>query len=114
VSTSPQPGLWHQATSSRGGRWATGVAIGAVVTRAAATGVPEVILVQLGAVTAATDTSVAVRSDDGYVDSYVVSTTTTLRGPARAAGLAVGTRVTVVAQKEGRAALLVATAGRSS
>ena len=73
------------------------------VTRPTATGGTETLLVQTGSVTAAGDTEVTVKSTDGFTETYAVSATTTVRGPAKAAGLTVGTQVTVVAD-EGRQA----------
>ena len=180
------PGLWEQATSTRGGRWAVAVAIVAIcllvataaaalassarqdraaltnasvdadgqakakdktkdngnngkgqgngqangdlnsipgrlggalhgeVTRPTATGGTETLLVQTGSVTAAGDTEVTVKSTDGFTETYAVSATTTVRGPSKSAGLTVGTQVTVVAAKEGKRALLVASKGGPS
>ncbi len=90
-----------------------GVAHGEV-TRPTAAGGTETLLVQSGTVTASSDTSVTVTSSDGYAETYAVSASTTLRGPAKAAGLAAGTAVTVVATKEGKTALLLATKGKPS
>jgi len=84
------------------------------VTRPTATGGTETILVQTGSVTAASDTEVTVKSTDGFTETYAVAATTTVRGPAKAAGLAVGTQVTVVATKDGKQALLVASKGAPS
>ena len=42
------------------------------------------------------------KSTDGFTETYAVAATTTVRGPAKAAGLAVGTQVTVVATKDGK------------
>jgi hypothetical protein len=84
------------------------------VTRPSAAGGTETLLVQTGAVTASTATSVTVRSTDGFTETYAVADTTTVRGPAKAAGLAVGTQVTVVAAKDGKKALLVASKGGPS
>ena len=81
------------------------------VTRPSAAGGTETLLVQTGEVTASSDTSVTVKSTDGFTETYAVAATTTVRGPAKAAGLAVGTRVTVVATKDGKTALLVASKG---
>jgi hypothetical protein len=63
---------------------------------------------------AASDTEVTVKSTDGFTETYAVSATTTVRGPAKAAGLATGTQVTVVAAKDGKRALLVASKGAPS
>lgn len=84
------------------------------VTRPSATGGTETLLVQTGSVSASTDTEVTVKSTDGFTETYAVSATTTVRGPAKAAGLAVGTQVTVVATKDGKKALLVASKGGPS
>jgi hypothetical protein len=84
------------------------------VTRPSAAGGTETLLVQTGAVTASTATSVTVTSTDGFTETYAVADTTTVRGPAKAAGLAVGTQVTVVAAKDGKKALLVASKGGPS
>lgn len=84
------------------------------VTRPTATGGTETLLVQTGSVTAAGDTEVTVKSTDGFTETYAVAATTTVRGPAKAAGLAVGTEVTVVAAKDGKRALLVASKGGPS
>ena len=84
------------------------------VTRPSAAGGTETLLVQTGEVTASSDTSVTVKSTDGFTETYAVAATTTVRGPAKAAGLAVGTRVTVVATKDGKTALLVASKGGPS
>lgn len=83
------------------------------VTRPTAAGT-ETLLVQNGTVTASSDTSVTIRSVDGFAETYAVSATTKVRGPAKAAGLAVGTAVSVVAAKDGKAALLLATRGKPS
>jgi hypothetical protein len=82
------------------------------VTRPSASGGTETLLVQNGAVTASNDTSVTVRSSDGFTETYAVSATTKVRGPAKAGGLAPGTDITVVAAKDGKAALLLATKGK--
>ena len=74
----------------------------------------ETLLVQTGEVTASSDTALTVRSTDGFTETYAVAPTTTVRGPAKAAGLAVGTQVTVVATKDGKSALLVASKGGPS
>ncbi len=84
------------------------------VTRPSATGGTETLLVQTGLVSASTDTEVTVKSTDGFTETYAVSASTTVRGPAKAAGLAVGTQVTVVATKDGKKALLVASKGGAS
>jgi hypothetical protein len=84
------------------------------VTRPTATGGTETLLVQSGSVTASSATEVTVKSSDGFAETYAVSDTTTVRGPAKAAGLAVGTEVTVVATKDGTRALLVASKGKPS
>ena len=84
------------------------------VTRPSAAGGTETLLVQTGSVTAASDTEVTVKSTDGFTETYAVSATTTVRGPAKSAGLTVGTQVTVVAAKDGKRALLVASKGGPS
>ena len=84
------------------------------VTRPSAAGGTETLLVQTGSVTAASATEVTVKSTDGFTETYAVADTTTVRGPAKAAGLAVGTQVTVVATKDGKKALLVASKGGPS
>jgi hypothetical protein len=84
------------------------------VTRPTATGGTETLLVQSGSVTASSATELSVKSSDGFTETYAVSDTTTVRGPAKAAGLAVGTEVTVVATKDGKRALLVASKGKPS
>ncbi len=84
------------------------------VTRPSAAGGTETLLVQTGSVTASSDTEVTVKSTDGYTETYAVAATTTVRGPAKAAGLAVGTQVTVVAAKDGKRALLIASKGAPS
>ena len=84
------------------------------VTRPTATGGTETLLVQTGSVTAASDTEATAKSTDGFTETYVVSATTTVRGPAKSAGLTVGTQVTVVAAKDGKRALLVASKGGPS
>ena len=84
------------------------------VTRPGAAGGTETLLVQTGVVTASSDTSVTVKSTDGFSETYAVAATTTVRGPAKAAGLTAGTRVTVVATKDGKQALLVASKGGPS
>ena len=84
------------------------------VTRPSAAGGTETLLVQTGEVTASSDTSLTVKSTDGFTETYAVAATTTVRGPAKAAGLAAGTRVTVVATKDGKTALLVASKGGPS
>ena len=83
------------------------------ITRPTAAGT-ETLLVQNGTVAASSDTSITVKSVDGFAETYAVSPTTTVRGPAKAAGLAVGTAVSVVAAKDGKAALLLATRGKPS
>jgi hypothetical protein len=82
------------------------------VTRPLPAGGTQALLVQTGTVTTATDTSVTVTSSDGFAETYVLSDTTTVRGPAKAAGLTAGTTVTVVAAKDGKQALLLATKGK--
>jgi hypothetical protein len=84
------------------------------VTRPTAAGGVETLLVQSGEVTAASDTEVTVKSTDGFTETYALADTTTVRGPAKAAGLTAGTHVTVVAAKDGKKALLVASTGRPS
>jgi hypothetical protein len=84
------------------------------VTRPLPSGGTQALLVQTGTVTASTDTSVTVTSGDGFAETYAVSDTTTVRGPAKAAGLSAGTAVTVVAAKDGKQALLLATKGKPS
>jgi hypothetical protein len=71
-----------------------------------ADGKAVVMTVQRGAVTAASATSLAVRSDDGFAQTYVVNAATrVLRGAA--ADLAAGDDVVVVARKEGKVAVQV-------
>jgi hypothetical protein len=84
------------------------------VTRPNATGDTETLLVQAGTVTASSDAEVTVKSSDGFTETYALSDTTTVRGPAKAAGLTVGTEVTVVAAKDGKRALLIASKGKPS
>jgi hypothetical protein len=84
------------------------------VTRPTAVGGTQTLLVQTGSVTAASATEVTVTSSDGFVETYAVSSGTTVRGPAKAAGLEPGTQVTVVAAKDGKRALLVASKGKPS
>jgi hypothetical protein len=84
------------------------------VTRPNATGATETLLVQAGTVTASSDAEVTVKSSDGFTETYALSDTTTVRGPAKAAGLTVGTEVTVVAAKDGKRALLIASKGKPS
>jgi hypothetical protein len=84
------------------------------VTRPTPTGGTETLLVQTGSGTAAGDTEVTVKSTDGFTETYAVSATTTVRGPAKAAGFTVGSQVTVVATKDGKRALLVASKGGPS
>ena len=84
------------------------------VTRPSAAGGAETLVVQTGEVTASSDTALTVKSTDGFTETYAVAATTTVRGPAKAAGLAAGTRVTVVATKDGKTALLVASKGGPS
>ena len=84
------------------------------VTRPNAAGGTESLLVQTGAVTASSATEVTVKSSDGFTETYAVSADTTVRGPAKAAGLTVGTDVTVVAAKDGKHALLIASKGKPS
>ena len=84
------------------------------VTRPTATGGTETLLVQTGSVTAAGDTEVTVKSTDGFTETYAVSATTTVRGPCKSAGLTVGSQVTVLATKDGKRALLVASKGGPS
>lgn len=84
------------------------------VTRPTAAGGTETLLVQTGTVTVSSETEVTVKSSDGFTATYGVSATTTVRGPANAAGLAVGRQVTVVAAKDGTRALLIASKGKPS
>lgn len=84
------------------------------VTRPNAAGGTEALLVQTGTVTASSATEVTVKSSDGFTETYAVTGDTTVRGPAKAAGLAVGTDVTVVAAKDGKRALLIASKGKPS
>jgi hypothetical protein len=84
------------------------------VTRPGAVGGTETLLVQTGTVTASSDTEVTVKSSDGFTATYAVSATTTVRGPAKVAGLGVGTEVTVVAAKDGTRALVIASKGKPS
>jgi hypothetical protein len=81
---------------------------------AAGGGGTETLLVQSGEITASSATALTVKSTDGFTETYAVAPTTTVRGPAKAAGLAVGTQVTVVATKDGKSALLVASKGAPS
>jgi hypothetical protein len=69
-------------------------------------GKPVVLLVQRGAVTSASSTSVAVRSTDGFAQTYAINTSTRVSGGS-AANLVAGDEVVVVARKEGRVALQV-------
>jgi hypothetical protein len=84
------------------------------VTRPNAAGGTETLLVQTGSVTASSDTQLTVKSSDGFTATYAISDATTVRGPAKAAGLAIGTQVTVVAAKDGTRALLIASKGKPS
>ena len=68
-----------------------------------ATGKPVVMTVQRGTVTAASDTSVSVRSADGFSATYVVDDST--RG--RAGDVAKDDSVLVLAQKAGRKAVAI-------
>ena len=81
---------------------------------AAGGGGTETHLVPSGEITASSDTALTVKSTDGFTETYAVAPTTTVRGPAKAAGLAIGTQVTVVATKDGKSALLVASKGAPS
>jgi hypothetical protein len=69
-------------------------------------GSPVVLLVQRGTVTSASATSVAVRSADGFAQTYAVNSSTRLSGGS-AASLVAGDEVVVVARKEGRVALQI-------
>ena len=64
--------------------------------------------------TASSDTEVTVKSSDGFTATYAVSAMTTVRGPAKVAGLGVGTEVTVVAAKDGTRALVIASKSKPS
>jgi hypothetical protein len=68
-----------------------------------ATGKPNVMTVQRGTVTAASTTSLSVKSADGFTGKYVINGDT--RG--KAANAKVGDAVLVVAEKEGAKAVLV-------
>ena len=69
-------------------------------------GNPVVLLVQRGTVTSASATSVAVRSADGFAQTYAVNSSTRLSGGS-AASLVAGDEVVVLARKEGRVALQI-------
>lgn len=68
------------------------------------TGTPTAMLIQTGEVTAASATSLSVRSSDGFTADYVVDTATTIRrgNPAK-----VGDTVMVIAAKDGARATIV-------
>jgi hypothetical protein len=66
----------------------------------------EVVDLQRGTVTAATPTSVTVRSQDGYTATYTVTSTSRIRRDGRASSIsavAVADRVVLVAAKQGSA-----------
>jgi hypothetical protein len=69
-------------------------------------GKPVVLTVQRGAVTAASATSVGVRSSDGFAQTYTVNSATRVAGGS-AAQLAAGDEVVVVARKDSRLALQI-------
>jgi hypothetical protein len=71
-----------------------------------ADGTALVLTVQRGAVTSASATSVAVKSDDGFAQTYALTSTTRVaRGSA--ADLKAGAEVVVLARKQGRVAVQV-------
>lgn len=69
-------------------------------------GKPVVLTIQRGAVTAASATSVGVRSADGFAQTYTVNTATRVGGGS-AEQLAAGDQIIVVARKDGRLALQI-------
>ncbi|HEY7717976.1 MAG TPA: hypothetical protein VH915_04400 [Pedococcus sp.] len=73
-------------------------------------GKPVTLLVQRGAVTSASATSLAVRSDDGFAATYTVNDSTRLTVDS-AADLKAGDEVLVMARKDGRVALQVVRLG---
>jgi hypothetical protein len=70
-----------------------------------------VMIVQRGAVTAASATSLSVRSADGFAQTYAVNAATRVSGGS-AAELANGDQVLVLARKDGRVAVQVRAVNR--
>lgn len=102
----PRPGLG--ANGNRNGLGSLlGVGLGGVqhgeFTVQGANGTPRVMTVQRGTVTAASSTSVSVKSPDGFTATYAVDSST--RG--KTTNLANGDTVLVVAQKAGSKAVLI-------
>ncbi|HEX5524972.1 MAG TPA: hypothetical protein VFX53_16135 [Pedococcus sp.] len=72
-----------------------------------ADGKPVVMTLQRGAVTSASATSVAVRSDDNFAKTYVVNDQTRVLPGGSAAALAKGSQVVVLARKDGGVAVQI-------
>jgi hypothetical protein len=81
------------------------------VTVTGSDGKPVTLTVQRGVVTAASATSVSVRSDDGFSQTYAVNTATRVTG-GTAASLEKDDGVMVLARKADRVALQVRTLNR--
>jgi hypothetical protein len=81
------------------------------VTVTGSDGEPVTLTVQRGVVTAASATSVSVRSDDGFSQTYAVNAATRVSG-GTAASLEKDDRVMVLARKTDRVALQVRTVNR--
>jgi len=72
-----------------------------------ADGKPVVMTIQRGAVTSASATSVAVRSEDNFAKTYVVNDQTRVLPSGSAADLAKGSQVVVLARKDGSVAVQI-------
>ncbi len=72
-----------------------------------ADGKPVVMTIQRGAVTSASATSVAVRSEDNFAKTYVVNDQTRVLPGGSAADLAKGSQVVVLARKDGSVAVQI-------
>ena len=72
-----------------------------------ADGKPVVMTIQRGAVTSASATSVAVRSEDNFAKTYVVNDQTRVLPSGSAANLAKGSQVVVLARKDGSVAVQI-------
>ena len=70
-------------------------------------GKPVVMTIQRGAVTSASATSVAVRSEDNFAKTYVVNDQTRVLPSGSAANLAKGSQVVVLARKDGSVAVQI-------
>lgn len=72
-----------------------------------ADGKPVVMTIQRGAVTSASATSVAVKSEDNFAKTYVVNDQTRVLPSGSAADLAKGSQVVVLARKDGSVAVQI-------